>query len=96
MILLNCYMEKSSMREIVLNEKMLLDKNTAHEYLKEMLEFPEYYGKNLDALFDCLTELRDAEIVIKIQGRPEGYLKKLIPVFFEAADENNSIKITII
>ena len=30
-----------------------------HEYLAEELEFPPYYGKNLDALYDVLTELPD-------------------------------------
>ena len=28
-----------------------------HNYLKEVLNFPDYYGKNLDALYDCLTEI---------------------------------------
>ena len=28
-----------------------------HELLAEKLQFPDYYGHNLDALYDCLTEL---------------------------------------
>ena len=27
-----------------------------HEVLKHDLEFPDYYGGNLDALWDCLTD----------------------------------------
>lgn len=27
-----------------------------HKYLKEALDFPDYYGENLDALYDCLCE----------------------------------------
>lgn len=29
-----------------------------HELLQKTLDLPEYYGKNLDALFDCLTDLK--------------------------------------
>ena len=28
-----------------------------HETLAAQLHFPEWYGKNLDALFDCLTTM---------------------------------------
>lgn len=28
-----------------------------HEALKEAFEFPDYYGGNLDALHDCLTDI---------------------------------------
>ena len=28
-----------------------------HEVLKRDLEFPDYYGGNLDALWDCLTDM---------------------------------------
>ena len=33
------------------------ERKQLHETLAAALNFPEYYGKNLDALFDCLTEL---------------------------------------
>lgn len=31
-------------------------KKELHLYLKEQCQFPDYYGCNLDALYDCLTE----------------------------------------
>lgn len=33
------------------------DKADFHTALAEALHFPGYYGKNLDALHDCLTEI---------------------------------------
>ncbi len=39
-----------------LDGRRLSDKTEAHVYLQEMLPLPEYYGRNLDALYDVLTE----------------------------------------
>lgn len=33
-------------------------KEALHETLKTALLFPDYYGGNLDALHDCLTDIR--------------------------------------
>ncbi|MBQ9647139.1 MAG: barstar family protein [Oscillospiraceae bacterium] len=30
-----------------------------HNALSEQLALPEYYGRNLDALFDCLTDIHE-------------------------------------
>ncbi len=38
-----------------LDGAQLHDRTTAHAYLKQTLEFPDWYGENLDALFDMLT-----------------------------------------
>lgn len=38
-----------------------------HEKIQEGLKFPDYYGKNLDALWDCLTDM-DAPVEIYIYG----------------------------
>ena len=34
-----------------------LIKKNGHDYLMDVLNLPEYYGKNLDALYDCLCEM---------------------------------------
>ena len=41
--------------EIVIEGSEIESREQFHELLKERLDFPEYYGKNLDALWDVLT-----------------------------------------
>ena len=41
-----------------------LIKKDGHDYLMNALNLPDYYGKNLDALYDCLTEMEcDIELI---------------------------------
>ena len=52
--------------KVILDGRKMTDKEATHEYLKEQLQFPDYYGCNLDALYDCLTESEeDLEIQIR-------------------------------
>ena len=40
-----------------------------HRIIKKELDFPDYYGENLDALWDCLTDMVDDDkIHIEIIG----------------------------
>ena len=39
-----------------------------HGELKRGLEFPDFYGENLDALWDCLTGFMDAPANIYVKG----------------------------
>ena len=42
------------------------DKEALHGRLKGALMFPDYYGRNLDALYDCLTDTsEDTEVVVR-------------------------------
>ena len=45
------------MIELTLDGALGLD--AIHDQLAETLHFPDYYGRNLDALFDCLTEIEE-------------------------------------
>ena len=75
------------MTQITLDGNMLADAANVHEYLKEMLSFPEYYGKNLDALHDCLTELDDIEITIEAPLEDGAIYQKIIRIFKTASRE---------
>lgn len=44
------------MRLLLLDMNEMSSEETVHNYLMEQLAFPDYYGKNLDALSDMLTD----------------------------------------
>ena len=69
-----------------------------HKLLAQQLGFPEWYGGNLDALHDCLTDLHEdvelsivhSEALLKTLG--PGYVR-LSRVLSDAADENPYLKL---
>ncbi|MBQ6813308.1 MAG: barstar family protein [Methanobrevibacter sp.] len=78
------------MNEVILFGEDL--KENPHKYIKEALDFPDYYGENLDALFDCLTELSNKIIIIKDSSLPDD---DLIATFKDASIENPDIKLIL-
>ena len=82
------------MEKIILDGNILGDIEKAHEYLKEKLRLPNYYGNNLDALYDCLTEMEEIDIQI-VRGETTAYLEKLIMVF-NMAERNGEINVEVI
>ena len=81
------------MKQITLDGNILADIAQVHDYLKEMLEFPEYYGKNLDALYDCLTDLSDVEITITAPEEDGAIFQKVLRVFKAVDRENEGLKV---
>lgn len=52
------------MKTIVIDCAYMTERKAAHEYLQRVLSLPEHYGHNLDALYDCLTEMQPIRLVI--------------------------------
>ena len=76
------------MRTIYLDGLNMAEIEEAYVYLAKELGFPDYYGKNLDALFDCLTEFcSDAFIVI---NNSKAVNKAITKVFLDAASETGT------
>lgn len=69
-----------------------------HDTLSEALNFPEWYGRNLDALYDCLTDMGE-EIRIRfwnldaLERHLGSYAKALVKVAHVAAEENAGIRL---
>ena len=63
-----------------------------HVYLMEALNFPDYYGKNLDALYDCLCEINGEIELINVSEVD----KDILDTFEDAASENDYLKFKII
>ena len=40
-----------------LDGSLMTDRAAAHDHIREQLSFPNYYGRDLDALYDLLTSL---------------------------------------
>lgn len=84
--------------KVIINCENLQNRKQAHEYLAQMLDFPEYYGKNLDALFDCLTELNDCTIVLTGEEAlsENSYGAKVRKVMEKAAKSNSGLTLEVL
>ena len=80
--------------KISLDARRMNRKKEAHIYLKEQLGFPDYYGNNLDALHDCLTDLRDAQVEFEHMEEAGEYFAKVYRVFRDAARENPELTLS--
>ena len=66
-----------------------------HEVLYESLSFPDYYGGNMDALWDCLKDMLPEASYIEIQGFENlkkhlgDYADKVISIFREVKNEHH-------
>lgn len=87
------------MREILLTGECCPDKESLHRYLAEQLQFPEWYGNNLDALHDCLTDIReDISIVVPnvddLEEKLDAYARRLMRLLVEVSGENPHIHLS--
>ena len=71
-----------------------------HRLLAEQLDFPGWYGGNLDALYDCLTDLTEETTVILLHSQAlaetlgAGY-GRFFRVLKDAAAENPKLHIQL-
>ncbi len=82
------------MKTIILDVACMTLKSETHRYLKEKLGFPEYYGGNLDALYDCLTEMAPTEIVFVNTDQASEYFEKVHRVFEDAAKYSEALVVS--
>lgn len=67
--------------------------NQIHNYLANQLRLPAWYGRNLDALYDCLTELETDVTLVPVNWPETGTMGRFLQVFRDAAEENPHLSI---
>lgn len=84
------------MYKCILDGKLIKDRDTLHGILADLPVFPDWYGRNLDALYDCLTDVHE-EIWIQVQNENDlvlhlgNYAAAFLKVLAVSAKENKSI-----
>lgn len=77
----------------------ILTRGDLHDALTRALSLPQWYGRNMDALYDCLTDLHaDTELVLlhpEALDEPLGsYASVFAAVLREACEENPHLTVS--
>ena len=88
------------MRTITLDLERMTSVLALHKYLRSALALPAHYGANLDALYDCLTEIAEPTRIIVPTDITDNeklgwYGEQLLEVLQDAAEENENLQVTI-
>ena len=69
----------------------LREREAAHAYLQEMLGFPAWYGKNLDALYDLLTGQTEETLIFISDA--DAADEAILETFTDAMEENPALTV---
>lgn len=88
------------MRQFILDASYMTDRQATHEYILRQFSFPEYYGRNLDALYDMLTEIFEPTIIRiehseLIETQLGDYGNILLKVLKDSTAQNSFLKLEI-
>ena len=85
------------MNVVILDGTTAPTKEALHQHLARELNFPDWYGGNLDALFDCLTSLsEEVSLSLDEPALAEAlgpYAQRVKKVLVRAAEKNPKLQL---
>jgi hypothetical protein len=77
---------RQAVRTVTLDTRIIVDKPTFHAACASAFEFPELYGRNMDAWIDCMSSLTDEHPLAGFRLGSDECLLLRVPDF-EALEE---------
>lgn len=62
-----------------------------YDFFQRELSLPSWFGRNLDALYDCLTDVSQPLTLLLPPGQKTEISNKLLPLLRDAAEENPNL-----
>lgn len=84
------------MRKVRLDFDGLNSREQVQDYMAEKFDFPPYYGRNLDALYDCLTDICEpVAIVCYLPGKEQNcsYIDRVCQTIKDAEKDNDCLAV---
>lgn len=91
-------LDRSAYRCIRLNGSRMGTVEKAHAYMARKFQFPFYYGRNLDALYDILSTVGEPTLLLlfnkaRMCDRLGDYAPRLLQVFADASQANVNFRL---
>ena len=88
------------MKEFTLDCREINDKTELHKALAEGLSLPDWYGNNLDAMYDCLTGVcEETRIVLRgfaaLEESLGSYARSVRRVLLKADADNDYLYVSV-
>ena len=83
---------------VLLDGNAILNREMLHDTLASGLCLPSWYGRNLDALYDCLTDVQEETVVVLrdrgvLEEHLGGYGRRLLRLLEDVSQENPHIRL---
>jgi len=88
------------MKRVIVDLTHIKTPRGMHAYMAYIMDFPSYYGRNLDALYDMLTEISEpTQMIIRRPAELSVEMKTLFPrlslVLHDAQTENENLQVFV-
>ena len=85
---------------VLLDGNAILDRETLHDTLATGLCLPPWYGRNLDALYDCLNDVQEETVVVlrdraALEEHLGSYGRRFMRLLEEVSRENPHIRLEV-
>ena len=90
-----------TLKEARITSEQCLNSDMLHDFLKESLGFPDYYGRNFAALADCLAEMGEPALITiavdedTLPTEMQAYILKTAQVCAREAVANENLNLII-